>query len=60
MTYVVLKHSEDSNGDLKTVLINDPEGIAYEFDTHEEAQKVADLFQKNTTHGSTYEVKKMS
>lgn len=60
MAYVVIKHTKDTNGKPSTILINDPEGIAYEFETHEEAQKVADLFQKNTTHGSTYEVKKMS
>jgi hypothetical protein len=60
MYYVVLKHNKDSKGNTSTILINDPEGIAYEFETQEEAQKVADLFQKNTTHGSVYEVKKMS
>lgn len=60
MAYVVLKHGKNTDGEPSTILINDPEGIAYEFDTEEEAQKVADLFQKNTTHGSIYEVKKMS
>ena len=60
MAYVVLKHGKNSDGKSSTILINDPEGIAYEFETEEEAQKVADLFQKNTTHGSIYEVKKMS
>jgi hypothetical protein len=60
MPYVVIKHNKDSKGNPSTILINDPEGIAYEFETHEKAQKVADLFQKNTTHGSVYEVKKMS
>jgi hypothetical protein len=60
MAYVVLKHAKDAKGNPSTILINDPEGIAYEFGTHDQAQKVADLFQKNTTHGSIYEVKKMS
>jgi hypothetical protein len=60
MTYVVLKHTKNAKGEPSTILINDPEGIAYEFETNEEAQKVADLFQKNTTHGSKYEVKKLS
>jgi len=60
MAYVVLKHSKKMNGEPFTILINDPEGIAYEFETYEKAKEVADLFQKNTTHGSTYEVKKLS
>jgi hypothetical protein len=57
MAYVVLKHSSDSK---HTVIVNDSEGIATEFDTHEQAQAVAELFQANTTHGSKYEVKKLS
>jgi hypothetical protein len=60
MPYVVLKRTKNLKGELNTVLINDPEGIAYEFETQEDAQKIADLFQKNTTHGSKYEVKKLS
>ena len=60
MPYVVLKRTKNLKGELNTVLINDPEGIAYEFETQEDAQKIAALFQKNTTHGSKYEVKKLS
>lgn len=60
MTYIVLKHTKKLNGEQTTILINDPEGIPYEFETYEKAQEVADLFQKNTTHGSVYEVKKLS
>lgn len=60
MAYVVLKHTKDAKGNPSTILINDPEGIAYEFDTYEQAKSISDLFQKNTTHGSTYEVKKIS
>lgn len=58
MVYVVLKKTK-MDGKIFKVLINDNEGIAYEFDSEEEAQRIADLFQKNSTHGSTYEVKKM-
>jgi hypothetical protein len=43
----------------KTVLINDDEGIPYEFETLEEAERVRDLFQSNTTHNSVYEIKKI-
>lgn len=56
--YVVLKHTEH-DGKNKTVLINDDEGIPYEFESLVEAERVRDLFQSNTTHNSVYEVKKI-
>lgn len=56
MAYVILKYIDGGN---RTVMVNDNEGIAIEFETLAEAQKIADLFQNNTTHGSKYEVKKM-
>lgn len=56
MAYVILKYID--GGD-RTVVVNDSEGIAIEFETLAEAQKIADLFQNNTTHGSKYEVKKI-
>jgi hypothetical protein len=40
-------------------MVTDSEGIAIEFETLAAAQKIADLFQNNTTHGSKYEVKKI-
>jgi hypothetical protein len=43
-----------------TVLVNDSEGVPMEFETEEQAQKVADLFQSNTTIGSVYTVKTVS
>lgn len=57
MAYVILKKSNDSK---HIVIVNDPEGIPMEWDTYEEAKKIADLFQANTTHNSTYEVKKFN
>ena len=57
MAYVILKHSSDSK---HVVIVNDSEGLPMEFDTHEAAEKIADLFQANTTHDSKYEVKKFS
>jgi hypothetical protein len=56
MAYVILKYIDGGN---RTVIVNDSEGIAIEFETLVEAQKIADLFQNNTTHGSRYEVKKI-
>lgn len=57
MAYVILKHSSDNK---HVVIVNDSEGEPYEFETEEKAQRIAELFQKNTTHNSTYEVKKLS
>jgi len=57
MVYVILKHSSDNK---HIVIVNDSEGIPMEFDTYEGAEKIANLFQANTTHGSTYEIKKFS
>ena len=53
MAYVILKYIDGGN---RAVIVNDSEGIAIEFETLAEAQKIADLFQNNTTHGSRYEV----
>ena len=35
-------------------LVNDTEGIAMEWETYDDAKKIADLFQSNTLHGYTY------
>jgi hypothetical protein len=60
MAFVVLKTNNGGiNGVKQTILINDPEGLPYEFDTYEEAKKIADLFQKNTTHNSVYTIKEI-
>ena len=58
MSYVILKKTE-YNGQKKVVLVNDSEGEPIEFDTLEEARRVADLFQNNTTHDSVYEVREI-
>jgi hypothetical protein len=39
--------------------VNDSEGIPMEFETQEEAEKLKDIFQINTTHNSKYEVVKI-
>jgi len=58
MAYVVLKHTEHEEIK-KTVIVNDSEGIPMEFESLEEAERIRDLFQSNTTHNSFYEVKKL-
>lgn len=56
MAYVIIKYI--GKGD-HHVMVNDSDGIAIEFETLVEAQKIADLFQNNTTYGSKYEIKKI-
>ena len=57
MTYMILKKSKDSK---HVIIVNDVEGIPMEWDTYEEAKKIAELFQANTTHNSIYEIKKIN
>jgi len=37
-----------------TILVNDSEGIPMEFETYQEAQNVAELFQSNSLTGNKY------
>jgi hypothetical protein len=59
MAYIILKHT-DFFGQKKVVIVNDSEGEPIEYETLEQAQKIAELFQNNTTHGSVYEVKEIN
>jgi hypothetical protein len=36
--------------------VNDSEGIAVEWDNKEDAERIAQLFQQNSTHGCLYKV----
>ena len=58
MVYVILKHT-DWQGDKKTVIVNDSEGEPIEFETFEQADKIRELFQNNTTHSSVYEIRQI-
>jgi len=57
MSYMIFKYNPNSN---HTVIVNDSEGIPMEWDTYDEAKVIADLFQANSNHNCTYEVKKVS
>jgi hypothetical protein len=58
MPYIILKHTiiQDTP---RTILVNDSEGIAMEFDSLDYALKLTELFQANTASGNTYEVKEI-
>lgn len=59
MAFVILKETFLSNQKL-TILVNDSEGIPMEFDTFEQAEKIAKLFESNSLSGNKYCVKEMS
>ena len=58
MEYVVFKEG-NLLGKQMTVLVNDSEGIAMEFETFDDAQKIASLFESNSTQGNKYYVKEI-
>jgi extradiol dioxygenase family protein len=58
MPYVVFKEG-NLLGKQMTVLVNDSEGIAMEFKTFDDAQKIASLFESNSTGGNKYYVKEI-
>jgi hypothetical protein len=58
MPYIILKHTT-IQGTPRTILVNDNEGIAMEFDSLDYALKLTELFQANTTSGNIYEVKEL-
>lgn len=58
MAFIILKHT-NIQGTPRTIIVNDSEGIPMEFDSLDSAQKLAELFQANTTSGNIYEVKEL-
>jgi|688.fasta_scaffold14748_11 hypothetical protein len=59
MAFVILKETFMTNQKL-TILVNDSEGIPMEFETFEQADKIAKLFESNSLTGNKYKVKKLS
>jgi hypothetical protein len=58
MSYVIFKEGS-LDGKKITVLVNDSEGIAIEFETFELAQNTADLFENNSLSGNKFFVKEV-
>ena len=59
MAFVILKETWVMNQKI-TFLVNDSEGIPMEFETFEQAGKIAELFESNSLSGNKYSVKQMS
>lgn len=53
-TYKILKYQENQNGEVEAHYVNDSEGIPTEWNNREDAEVVAEKFQKNSNNGYTY------
>ena len=58
MSYVIFKEG-NLDGKKITVLVNDSEGIAIEFETFESAQNTAELFENNSLSVNKFFVKEI-
>jgi hypothetical protein len=59
MPYVIIKETT-YQGQKLSILVNDDEGVPYEFETFESANKIAKLFETNSMHQSKYTVKEIN
>ena len=57
--YVIYKTIKNYLGSERKILVNDDEGIHYEFDDYDVAKATAELFQSRTKQDATYEVKEI-
>ena len=57
--YVIIKHVEKKGGITIPVIVLGVENEILEFETQMEAEKMKDIFQKNSDSGHVYEVKKI-
>ena len=56
--YLIVKYIPNEHGVEMPVLLVDTHSEVLEFDTHEEAEKMKNIFQSNTDSGYRYVVKK--
>jgi hypothetical protein len=54
--YKILKYQETQSGTIVGHYVNDSEGIAVEWSNKEDAERIAQLFEQNSTHGCLYKV----
>jgi hypothetical protein len=57
--YIIIKNIEQPNGKVLPVVILDSNSEVWEFDTQFEAEKIREIFEKNSDSGHKYEVKKI-
>jgi hypothetical protein len=57
--YVIIKEILNSKGVIVNVILTDAQSEVWEFDTFEEADKMREIFEKNSDSGYNYKVKKI-
>jgi len=59
MSYLIIKEIKSNNGKVLPVVLLDSHSDVMEFDTREEADKMAAVLNVNSDSGHTYRVKKI-
>ena len=59
MAYLIIKEIKSTNGKILPVVLLDSHADVMEFDTPEEAEKMATMLNVNSDSGHTYRVKKI-
>jgi len=59
MSYLIIKEIKSDNGKVLPVVLLDSQADVMEFDTREEADKMAAILNINSDSGHTYRVKKI-
>ena len=59
MSYLIIKEIKSDNGRVLPVVLLDSQADVMEFDTREEADKMAAVLNINSDSGHTYRVKKI-
>lgn len=57
--YVIIKHVKGETGKRLPVIILNSDTEIWEFETHDEAEKMKEIFEQNSDSGHKYEVKKI-
>jgi hypothetical protein len=59
MSYLIIKEIKSDNGKVLPVVLLDSQADVMEFDTREEADKMASILNINSDSGHTYRAKKI-
>lgn len=59
MSYLIIKEIKSNNGKILPVVLLDSQADVMEFETREEADKMAAVLNVNSDSGHTYRVKKI-
>jgi len=57
--YIIVKKIKQTNGVILPVVILDANSEVWEFQTLEDAERIRDIFERNSDSGHKYEIKKI-